>query len=66
LGRLKEALPDVLSDRDNVAYGLVPKAMKAVFGPQGVAWTTEQCPAKSGSGVTTWIVIGGGSTGASR
>jgi DNA helicase HerA-like ATPase len=62
--RLKEALPDVLSDRDRIAYGLVPKAMNAVFGNQDAAWRTERRPAKSGSGFTTWIVIAGGSTGA--
>jgi hypothetical protein len=63
LERLKEALPDVLSDRDKIAYGLVPKAMNAVFGKQDAAWRTEKRPARSGSGFTTWIVIGGGSTG---
>lgn len=62
--RLKEALPDVLSDRDSIAYGLVPKAMTAVFGEQNTAWNTEKRPSKSGSGFTTWIAIGGGSTGA--
>lgn len=55
--RLKEALPDVLSDRDSIAYHLVPKAMTAVFGPQDQAWMTEKRPARSGSGYTTWIVI---------
>ena len=55
--RLKQALPDVLSDRDNIAYGLVPKAMDALFGHQETAWRTEKRPAKSGTGYTTWIVI---------
>jgi hypothetical protein len=55
--RLKEELPDLLSDRDKIAYGLVPKAMDAVFGRQGVKWKTERRPAKSGGGLTTWIVI---------
>ncbi len=55
--RLKEALPDVLSDRDQIAYGLVPKAMNGVFGQQASAWRTEKRPRKSGSGYTTWIVI---------
>jgi hypothetical protein len=62
--RLKEALPDVLSDRDKIAFGLVPKAMNAVFGKQNAAWKSQKRPRKSGSGFTTWIVIGGGSTGA--
>jgi hypothetical protein len=55
--RLKEALPDVLSDRDKIAYGLVPKAMNTVFGQQDAAWKTEKRAAKSGTGFTTWIVI---------
>jgi len=55
--RLKGELPNRLSDRDKVAYGLVPKAMEAVFGQQEVAWKTERRPSKSGSGYTTWIVI---------
>jgi DNA helicase HerA-like ATPase len=55
--RLKEGLPDLLSDRDRIAYGLVPKAMNAVFGQQETAWKTERRPSKSGSGHTTWIVI---------
>ena len=54
--RLKEEVPDNLSDRDNVAYGLVAKALDAAFGPQETAWTTERRPSKSGSGYTTWIV----------
>ena len=55
--RLKEELPDLLSDRDKIAYGLVPKAMNAVFGQQETAWKTEKRPSKSGSGYTTWIVL---------
>lgn len=54
---LKKSLPDVLSDRDNIAYHLVPKAMTAVFGEQEKSWKTEKRPRKSGSGYTTWIVI---------
>jgi hypothetical protein len=55
--RLKEELPDLLSDRDKIAYGLVPKAMAAVFGQQETAWKTQRQPSKGGSGYTTWIVI---------
>jgi hypothetical protein len=54
---LKQELPDLLSDRDRIAYRLVPKAMDAVFGQQETAWKTERRPSKSGSGDTTWIVI---------
>jgi hypothetical protein len=55
--QLKQALPDVLSDRDQIAYGLVPKAMNAVFGQQVTTWNTEKRRSKSGTGYTTWIVI---------
>lgn len=55
--RLKEELPRHLGAIDRIAYRLVPKAMSAVFGQQGVAWGTEKRPSKGGSGVTTWIVV---------
>ena len=54
--RLREELPDLLADRDHIAYSLVPKAMDAVFGQQDMAWKTERRTSKSGSGYTTWIV----------
>jgi hypothetical protein len=53
---LKEALPDHVSDRNNIAYKLVPKAMNAFFGKQNTAWKTEKRPSKSGNGQTTWVV----------
>ncbi len=55
--RLKEELPRHLGTIDSVAYGLVPKAMSAVFGQQGAAWGTERRPSKGGSSLTTWIVV---------
>ena len=55
--RIKEELPERLSDRDNVAYKLVPIVMDTVFGPQNAAWGTEKRPSKRGKGLTTWIVI---------
>lgn len=55
--RLKEALPDVLSDRDNIAYRLVPKAMNSIFGQQDTGWKSEKRPPSSGSKPTTWIVV---------
>ena len=54
---LKAALPEVLSDRDNIAYHLVAKAMNAVFGEQDTVWKTEKRPRRGGSGYTTWIVV---------
>lgn len=55
--RLKEELPAGLSNRDEIAYRLVPIAMNALFGEQNTAWKTEKRPSKSGNGFTTWIVI---------
>jgi hypothetical protein len=46
---LKEALPEFVSDRNNIAYTLVPKAMNT-------AWKTEKRPSKSGNVQTTWVV----------
>ena len=54
---LKDELPEDLSDRSNIAYKLVSKAMNVIFGKQNVAWNTEKRPSKSGKGETTWIVI---------
>lgn len=51
---LHDELPDVLEDRMQIAYGLVPDFMNKVFG--GGAWETEKRPSKSRSGNTTWIV----------
>ena len=55
--RLKEELPENTSNRDNVAYKLVPKAMAAVFGQQNTDWKTEKRPSKNGKGLTTWGVV---------
>lgn len=64
LERLKEDLPDVMSDRDRVAYDLVPKALNAVFGEDG--WETEKRPSKSkAGGFTTWVVVKPGAGSAS-
>jgi hypothetical protein len=42
IGLLKEALPATMDDRDTVAYGLVPRALDAILGPQNEAWATER------------------------
>jgi len=58
LERLKKELPEVLSDRDQIAYGLVPKAMTEVFGAQDTGWKTERRPSRSREGAfTTWVVV---------
>ena len=55
---LKSSLPDVLTDRDDIAYNLVPRAMTAVFGNQRTGWDTEKRPSKSNPGRnTTWVII---------
>jgi hypothetical protein len=55
--RIREALPYDLSNRDQVAFRLVPAAMNMVFGQQRIAWKTEKRPSRSGRGETTWIVV---------
>jgi len=55
--RLKIEIPEDISNRDNVAYGLVPKAMNIIFGRQEIGWKTEKRHSKSSDGYTTWIVI---------
>lgn len=42
IGMLKEALPSSLTDRDSIAYNLVPTAMNTILGPKEKAWTTER------------------------
>lgn len=57
LERLKREIPEVVLDRDRIAYRLVPDAMTTVFGQQGVGWDTEKRPSASGSGTTTWVKV---------
>ncbi len=47
IGMLKEALPHTLTDRDSIAYNLVPDAMNEILGPKDKAWTTERRGPKS-------------------
>jgi DNA helicase HerA-like ATPase len=47
IGMLKEALPRTLTDRDSIAYNLVPDAMNEILGPKDRAWTTERRGPKS-------------------
>ena len=56
LETLKTYLPDLLDEKDRIAYQLVPKAMTAVFGERESGWKTEKRPKKSGSGFTTWVI----------
>lgn len=52
VGLLKEALPETMDDRDNVAYNLVPKALKEILGERDEAWKTERRGARG----TTFII----------
>jgi hypothetical protein len=52
---LEHALPDILDDRNKIAYDLVREFMDDIFGVD--KWQTERRPSKSGSGMTTWIVL---------
>lgn len=55
--RIKEELPENLTNRDKIAYDLVPKVMEAIFGQQNIGWMTERKPSKNGNNQTTWIEI---------
>jgi hypothetical protein len=53
MGKLKDALPEALDNRSDMAYGLVPRAMEEILGgKQGDAWDTERRPSASGKQVT--------------
>jgi hypothetical protein len=54
---LEKALPDVLDDRNNIAYTLVPQFLEETFGERGKGWDTEKRQKKTGSGTTTWIIV---------
>jgi len=54
---LEKALPDLLDDRNHIAYTLVPQFLTETFGERGKGWETEQRPKKSGPGTTPWVVV---------
>jgi len=47
IGILKDALPSNLTDRDSIAYNLVPVAMNEILGPKDEAWSTQRRGPKS-------------------
>ncbi|MCL6557893.1 MAG: DUF87 domain-containing protein [Firmicutes bacterium] len=51
---IRERLPDVVADRDQVAYSLVPRALNKVFGKGN--WDTVRRPKRDGSGMVTYVV----------
>jgi uncharacterized protein len=57
--KIKDELPKFMTDRDNLAYQNVPRAMNEIFG-EG-RWKTERRPSKSRPGeFTKWILLDGG------
>lgn len=54
---LEKALPNVLDDRNKIAYDLVPQFLSETFGERGKGWDSEKRPKISGSGTTTWVVL---------
>ena len=54
LEALKKHIPDLVDDRGKLANDLVPRALDEEFGN---SWETERRPAKSGTVMTTWVVI---------
>jgi hypothetical protein len=55
LEEIKKRLPDLLSDRENIAYHNVRRALNHIFGENG--WDTERRPSRSQPGETTlWVV----------
>jgi hypothetical protein len=54
---LEKALPNVLEDRNKIAYDLVPQFLTETFGERGKGWDSEKRPKKSGSGTTTWVML---------
>jgi DNA helicase HerA-like ATPase len=54
---LEQALPDVLENRNNEAFKLVPRFLTETFGDRDKAWETKKQRKKDGSGDTTWVYI---------
>jgi uncharacterized protein len=54
---LEEALPDVIADRNDMAYKLVPRFLTETFGERDKAWETKRQPKKDGSGTTPWVYV---------
>jgi hypothetical protein len=54
---LEEALPDVVADRNNRAYNLVPRFLTETFGERDKGWETKKQPKKEGSGMTPWVYV---------
>ena len=56
--KLREALPDSIEARDDLAYQMVSEALDEIVGPQDQAWHTERKLVKSSGKEKVWIVKG--------
>jgi uncharacterized protein len=56
VGLLKGALPENLSDRDNMAFRMVPTALNQILGAQGQGWETQMRDTKDGSRRVRFVV----------
>src|SRR5262245_25236210 len=55
---LENALPDVVSDRNDRANKLVPRFLTETFGERDKAWETRKQPKKDGSGkMVLWVFV---------
>lgn len=58
-GALVRNLPDVLSEREDLAYYNCKRALEELFGGEDNEWRTERRPLKNDpSKTTTWVVLG--------
>lgn len=56
--KIKDALPESIEGRDDMAYQMVTEAMTSIVGKQDEAWHTEKRPTKSSGKDKVWIVKG--------
>jgi hypothetical protein len=55
---LQNALPDVIADRNELAYKLVPRFLTEKFGERDKAWETKRQAKRDGSGGTAlWVYV---------
>jgi hypothetical protein len=57
ISALENALPDVVADRNDMAFKLVPRFLTETFGERDKAWETKKQPKADRSGTTTWVYL---------
>ena len=55
--KLEDALPELLDERNQEAFKLVPRFLTETFGERNKAWETKKQQKKSGPGMTTWVFL---------